>query len=322
MISDDRGGWLLLTASLPGRAVGMHRVRVWRALKDAGAAALRDGVSLLPAAPEHAELLRGLGEDVRAAGGTAFVLELPPQRPEVESALLALFDREADYAQLVNQGTELRRQLTRLDETAARRALRRLHRELQAIERVDFFPGLSREEATRTLASLEGDINQRFSPGEPVPVPGGIQSREPAAYRGRRWATRERLWVDRVASAWLIRRFIDPDAEFIWLTKPAHCPEDALGFDFDGAQFTHIGDRVTFEVLAASFGLEDDRGIRGLGALVHYLDVGGTAVAEAPGFEGVLASMRETSADDDALLAAITPVLDALYRMYSKDIRQ
>jgi hypothetical protein len=121
-----------------------------------------------------------------------------------------------------------------------------------------------------------------------------------------------------VASAWLIKRFVDPDAKFVWLAKPADCPADAHGFDFDGATFTHANDLVTFEVLLAAFDLNDEPGLDGLARLVHYLDVGGDEpVPEAAGFEAVLAGLRDSHATDDALLAAVTPVLDALLRRFS-----
>ena len=136
-------------------------------------------------------------------------------------------------------------------------------------------------------------------------------------YQGRLWATRRHLWVDRVASAWLIQRFIDPHARFLWLDTPADCPPDALGFDFDGATFSHVGEQVTFEVLLASFGLENDRGLARLGAMVHALDVGGTATPEAGGFEAVLAGARKRWPDDDALLADIGGVLDSLHAHFS-----
>jgi hypothetical protein len=121
-----------------------------------------------------------------------------------------------------------------------------------------------------------------------------------------------------VASAWLIRRFIDPAARFKWLAKPSDCPKSALGFDFDGAAFTHVGDRVTFETLMASFGLEDDAALARLAALVHQLDVGGEPVPEAVGFEAVLAGARERLDDDDALLAEISTVLDSLYAHFER----
>ena len=131
------------------------------------------------------------------------------------------------------------------------------------------------------------------------------------------WATRRHIWVDRVACAWLIQRFIDPSARFLWLETPAECPADALGFDFDGATFTHVADRVSFEVLLASFGLDENRGLVRLGAMVHVLDVGGAAAPEAAGFEAMLAGARKRLPDDDALLAEVGAVLDSLYAHFS-----
>jgi hypothetical protein len=204
-----------------------------------------------------------------------------------------------------------------LDEVAVRRRLRQLEREFDAIASIDFFPGAASDKARPALEELTTVVNRRFSPEEPSASKGAVQRLDVRQYRGRAWATRRRLWVDRVASAWLIRRFIDTEARFLWLEKPDHCPGNALGFDFDGAAFTHIDDRVTFEVLVASFGLETDPGLNQLGRLVHYLDVGGLPVAEAAGLEAVLAGLRDNTPDDDALLAAITPVLDALHRRFS-----
>ena len=141
--------------------------------------------------------------------------------------------------------------------------------------------------------------------------------RDPKDYRGRTWATREHLWIDRVASAWLIRRFIDQKAKFLWLKRVKDCPKSAVGFDFDGAEFTHVGSKVTFEVLVSSFALEQDGGLTRLGALVHHLDVGGIPIAEGPGFATIMAGARLLQQDDDALLKAMTPVLDSLYAGYA-----
>lgn len=109
--------------------------------------------------------------------------------------------------------------------------------------------------------------------------------------------------MDRLASAWLIRRFIDSDAQILWLESPGDCPKDALGFDFDGATFSHNGQRVTFETLQESFLLQTPD-LGRLAGLVHYLDVGGAQPAEASGIEGVLAGLRESTTDDDPLLQA------------------
>jgi hypothetical protein len=138
-----------------------------------------------------------------------------------------------------------------------------------------------------------------------------------ADFQKRRWVTRRRPGVDRMASAWLIRRFIDPKAKFLWLKRPKDCPKQAVGFDFDGAEFTHVDSKVTFEVLLVSFGLEGDAALSRLGALVHYLDVGGIPVPEAPGFAAIVSGARALLPNDAALLDRVSPVLDSLYHAYS-----
>jgi hypothetical protein len=116
----------------------------------------------------------------------------------------------------------------------------------------------------------------------------------------------------------LIKRFIDPQARILWLVRPADCPPDALGFDFDGATFSHIGSRVTFEVLAASFGLQERTAVAQLGLLVHYLDVGGVQPPEAAGIESVLNGMRESIQHDDQLLSAASAVFDGLLMSFNR----
>lgn len=309
--------WLVFTASLSGRSASTPRVRLWRALKDLGAATLRDGVTLLPATDAHREKLLAIGEQLEAEGGTAWLFELPVQTAGTEARLRDAFDRSEAWQTLRANLKTLRTELPRLDEASARRRLRQAERELENVACIDFFPNEEQTTAREALEELTTRTNRRFSPEEPTAANGEVERLDGQDFRGRLWATRKHLWVDRVASAWLIHRFIDKKARFLWLEQPADCPDDALGFDFDGATFTHVDERVTFEVLLASFGLKTDTGLAALGRLVHYLDVGGESVAEAAGFEAVLAGLRESTADDDELLAAITPVLDALHRRFS-----
>jgi hypothetical protein len=146
--------------------------------------------------------------------------------------------------------------------------------------------------------------------------PHGIPRLDPRKFKGKRWATRARPWVDRLACAWLIRRFIDTQARFVWLADPAGstpAPRGTLGFDYDGARFTHVGARVSFEVLAASFGLDADPRLQRIARAVHFLDIGGIPVPEAAGLEAVLAGLREVHADDDQLTLAAAAVFDALH---------
>ena len=305
--------WVLLVATLPGNRQAA-RMRLWRAVKATGAAVLRDGVYLLPDAETGAAHFGPHAEAVRAAGGSAYVL---PCRAEPD-AFTGLFDRGPEYAQLLKTAEALRQRLAGLAETDARREWRALQRGLRAVTAVDFFPGEAGARAAQVVDALEVALRKRFSPDEPVPAATAVRTRDRADYQGRRWATRRRLWVDRVASAWLIRRFIDQDARFLWLAAPGDCPPDALGFDFDGAAFTHVGERVTFEVLLESFGLSGDAALVRLAALVHDADVGGPPQPETAGLEAVLSGVRTQSPDDDALLAAMTPVFDALHTGFTE----
>jgi hypothetical protein len=133
------------------------------------------------------------------------------------------------------------------------------------------------------------------------------------------WATRRRPWVDRLASAWLIRRFIDAQARFLWLKSPADCPKRAIGFDFDGATFTHAGAMVTFETLLATFDLQTPALLR-LGVLVHSLDAGGVIPPEAAGVERVLAGMRDAITDDDQLVLTAAGVFEGLLVAFEKEV--
>lgn len=288
------------------------RVRIWRALKALGCEALRDGAYLLPAA--KATLFEPLAAEVRLHHGAAEVLWLQPRDDAQRDALLALFDRSEAYARWLDEANGLQAALPGLGETEARRRLRALADALLAVQHIDHFPGPARQQAEQALSAVREALDARFSQGEPRAAAGhGIARLDRARFQGRRWATRARPWVDRLASAWLILRHIDPQARFIWLADTTRMPRGALGFDFDGARFSHVGTRVTFEVLCAAFGLDADPRLQRLGAVVHYLDAGGIPATEAAGLESVLSGLRELHADDDALAAAAAAVFDALY---------
>ena len=308
--------WLLLITNLPGRNPTL-RMRIWRALKAAGAGLLRDGAYLLPNRERSREVLEEQGAEIKAAGGLVQVLSFDAESPQQNSDLIALFDRTDDYAGAIQRLDVLKGELAKLTDPEARQRLAGITREVAAVVARDFFPGEPRKQMEGALADTEASLNARFAPDEPHAAHRKIQPRDRKDYRGRTWATRERLWIDRVASAWLIRRFIDPKARFLWLKRVKDCPKSAVGFDFDGAEFTHVDSKVTFEVLVSSFNLEQDTGLLRLGALIHHLDVGGIPIAEGPGFATIMAGARSLQQDDDALLKAMTPVLDNLYAGYA-----
>ena len=297
--------FLAFFVSLPSRQTA-GRMRIWRALRGLGCATLRDGVYLLPEGAERAAQLERIADDVKRVEGTAELFLLDGRDEAQRARLLALFDRGADYAALLAA-------IAAADPDDAK-GLRSLRRELAALAAIDYFPGEAQRQALAALAVLEAAAG-----GEPAAITGEIRRLAGADFQGRTWATRKNLWVDRMASAWLIRRFIDREAKFLWLDNPAKCPKTALGFDFDGAAFTHVGGRVSFEVLAASFGLDADPVLVRIASIVHCLDVGGVPVAEAAGIEAVLAGLRAGAADDDKLLAEAGRIFDGLYRNYQQE---
>ena len=310
--------WLLLILSLPTQSA-TARMRIWRALKALGCAALRDGAYLLPAHKQHRIALRDLADECLREGGSAWVLSAAPGSADDAESYPALFDRSEDFAGIVKTWKEAAATLSDLGPAELTRLQKRLRREYDALRAIDFFPGEASVEAEAAWSDFNQRLERLLSPDEPRDTEGQVPRLELSEYQGRLWATRRHLWVDRVASAWLIRRFIDREARFQWLARPSDCPRKALGFDFDGATFSHVGERVTFETLMASFGLDADPALVRLAAMVHSLDVGGEPVAEAAGFEAVLAGARERLPADDALLAEIGTTLDSLYAHFQRD---
>jgi len=308
-------GWQLLVISLPSNRA-TPRMRVWRALKGLGAAVLRDGVYLLPGSQSAHAAFTQQALEVQRSGGAAQVLQVDTPDAEQGRQFRALFDRAGDYARILQNVRKLKSGLSPRRLAAAARSMKQLRREFESIHATDYFPGPAAAQTGELLAEVEMALT---APGEPSMQTGRIPRLTRKDYRGRTWATRARPWVDRLASAWLIKRFIDPKARIVWLKNPKTCPRRALGFDFDGAAFTHVGARVTFEVLLASFALEDDKGLERIGQLVHYLDVGGVPVPEAAGLETILNGARRQHADDDRLLGEAAKTFDYLYNAFSQE---
>jgi hypothetical protein len=289
------------------------RVRIWRNLKSTHCATLREGVYILPATATSAKAFWEMDAAIREAGAESHLLALQARDEQQEAGFRALFDRAELYAEFAQSMKDARKGFKAAAETEIRKTLRALEVQLQAILGADFFPGKAADAATAGLRTLRQETERQLSPGEPATVAGQIPLLDIRDYQGRTWATRARPWVDRLATAWLVQRFVDETPNFIWLANAKRCPKTALGYDFDGASFTHVGERVTFEVVAASFGLDHDPDLQRLGELVHFIDIGGIAVDEAPGFEMLVRGLQAQHAEDDALLAAALPLFDTLY---------
>jgi len=288
------------------------RMRVWRTLKASGAAVLRDGVYLMPERPEGRDNFEQIAHEVCAGGGSAFVLLA--EEPE-GADFRSLFDRSENYAELMSEIQRTRAALTPDAVLIQLKQIRKLRKAFLKTEAIDFFPSGARRQAESALQELELYVNRIISPDEPQPTQGELSPLAVSDFKNKIWVTRSRPWVDRLASAWLIRRFIDPEARFLWLEDIAACPADGVGFDFDGARFSHVDSRVTFEVLLKRFALET-RPLTQFGLLVHYLDIGGVQPPEAAGVESVLAGLRESITDDDTLLATACTLFDGLLMNY------
>jgi Chromate resistance exported protein len=229
--------WSVLLLTLPTQPSAV-RLRVWRALKTLGCASLRDGVCVLPAS--RTALFDALVTEVRAHGGQASVFELSTSDEAQRADVLGLFDRTEAYARWRTAAQTLAAALPGLAQAEAHRRWRVVSDALQALLRTDYYPGAAAEQAQAELDALRKALDARFSRGEPVAqAPHGIPRLDLRKFQGKRWATRARPWVDRLACAWLIRRFIDARAHFVWLADPAAAtpaPRGAMGFDYDGAR--------------------------------------------------------------------------------------
>jgi hypothetical protein len=309
----------VLVLSLPSRNSTL-RMRVWRALKQSGCGVLRDGVYLLPAGAAGSAVLGKMESEIKSYGGFAMTLELKPRSAEQLAHLQKLFDRSAEHGTLVQKITATKNLLARLGSRRAQTAIRRLERAVQKLSQMDFFAGEAMAQAVAALSDLKRRYQETYAGGEPRFSKRNLRQFKGVRYQKRLWATRKAPWVDRLASAWLIKRFIDRDARFVWIARPSECPKKAVGFDFDGAEFTHVKKRVTFEVLMASFGLEQDPALAAIGAAVHFLDAGGIPVPDAKGLETVLKGAKEKANSDDDLLSEAMRTLDLLYAAYRSEV--
>ena len=302
----------LLISSLPTQNT-TTRMRVWRSLKASGAATLRDGVYVLPLA--HSEKFDAIAHDVISEQGTAYIFHTESLS---NLDLSSIFSRKEEYDTLYKQLNVLRDRLTQDEKKELLKQVRKLRKSIDAIVKIDYYPDETQAQVLNELSLLELSIARLGEVYEPKAIQTHIQLLDKAEYQNQLWATRKRPWIDRLASAWLIKTLIDSKPTFIWLETPDDCPEEALGFDFDGARFSHVNHWVTFEVLLHSFNLET-AALKKIAEIVHYLDVGGIEPPEANGIEKVIQGLRSQISNDDQLFALSNHIFDGLYANLSRE---
>lgn len=318
--------WLLFVHQLPTTPSNL-RVRTWRRLQQLGALPVKQAVYVLPDSPETREDLEWLKTEVIAAGGDAAVFCATNIDTWSDDALVNEFrgSRQEAYGTLAK---EIERILSRLGDVrrksrgrapAASRQANLFRQRLAAIEASDFFGSAGRDRVLSLLKQLdERGPKRRQRQGATSP-----SDLDTTSYRGRLWVTRPRPGVDRMSSAWLIRRFIDPDARIGFASDRASIPPDGVAFDMFDVEFSHRGDACTFETLCAVFKI-DEPAVRRLAAIVHDLDLKDNkfAAPEAVTVGAAIEGLQLAHADDDVLLAQGMSLFDALYRAFDRAARR
>jgi hypothetical protein len=306
--------WLVTLAQLPTEDPAA-RMRVLRTLESLGAAVLREGAYLLPDTAPNRQSLDALADYIGNASGTAHVLGVTASSPAQNEAFKHLFDRSARYDELVKTVESLRVGFGHSDPNAIARVLQKQRREFESISTLDFFPTPAKERAQKAIAQADQAIKQLFFSQAHTHVAPGEN------LHGRTWVTRKPLWADRLASAWLVRRFLDPEGKLAWLDKTEEPPAGAIGFGFDGARFSNSETRVTYEEIVAQLKLGNNPALGRIAAIVHFLEVGGTPVPEAAGVQTLLQGAQRRARDEDELLAEAEKTFDLLYEAYFEPLK-
>jgi len=306
--------WLLLIHQLPPKP-NYLRVKIARHMQRIGAVAIKNTVYVLPAADNSLEDFQWALREIRDGGGEANLFEARVLEGLSDAEVQQLFKaaRDADYAGIVAEAKELLKAFSRKKRDVAQISgdLQRLRKRMSDIRARDFFGAPQGHVAVGLL----DDIGQRLAGSPPAP-------REPEAetFKGRTWITRAGVHVDRMASAWLIKRFIDSDAVFKFVPARGYTPAAGeVRFDMFDAEFTHEGDRCTFEVLIDRLRLHH-RALRAIAEVVHDIDLK-DAKFDRPETEGIAVlvdSIAMAHHDDAARIERASQALDDLYVYYQK----
>jgi hypothetical protein len=302
----EPASWLLLLHQLPAKPA-YARVKLWRRLQSLGAVAVKNAVYALPASSQAQEDFEWAMKEIVAADGEGMIVEARLIDGLSDDAVRGLFNsaREADYRALAKE-------IRAVEKDAAPAQVARLRAEATRIAAIDFFGANGREDVEARLAALAGPAAAPAQASAPL-VSGS----------GHVWVTRRNVHVDRVGSAWLIRHFIDPDATFKFVPAKGYKPRRGeLRFDMFEAEFTHEGDRCTFEVLLQRSGL-DEPALTAISEIVHDIDLkdGKFARAEAGGIAALIDSLAQADLSDQERVERGGQLFDNLYALFRKPRR-
>ncbi len=301
--------WIVFSYSLSQSSRSSPRVALWRRLQRVGAVSPLNGMYVLPARPECQEAFQWLAQEIRSAKGEALVMQVEHFEGKTDAELTALFNqaRAAEYQELEEQIAEVEKLKDPLIVKEGLDQARRRHAE---IARMDYFGSAAGSRVGQHLAELAA----RLLPRSESPA---VPSARKEDYHGRTWATRPRPYVDRLASAWLIRRFIDPKATIRYTLAPK---SDEVTFDMEeGGEFGHIANLCTFEVMCLAFGL-DDPGLGAVAELVHEIDLndGRYARPAATGVDSILDGWHKAELSDPELETRGIALFEGLYLHFAR----
>jgi hypothetical protein len=312
--------WLLLVHQLPPEPA-YFRVKIWRQLQALGAVALKNSVYVLPSRDDTREDFQWLLRAIVTGGGEGTLVEARIVDGFSDPELEALFQaaRDADYQEIAEEARKL---ATALDKAKPGRApsaelqgaVRRLRRRLTTIIGLDFFGAAGQQAASGLVGALEARLVTKPSAPETAPA------RAVETYKGRTWVTRQGVHVDRIACAWLIRRFVDPEARFKYVPGKNYAPRPGeLRFDMFEAEFTHEGDCCSFEVMRERFALGDPA-LAAIAELVHDIDLkdGKYDREETSGLAHLILGLCMSERDDDTRVARGSALFDYFYEYFRR----
>jgi hypothetical protein len=312
--------WLLLVHQLPPRPAYL-RVKVWRRLQGLGAVSVKNSVYVLPTSEQAREDFQWLLREIERGGGEGMVCEASLVDGLSDQEVRGLFDaaRDADYAQITKDlrglAAPLKRRGARAKDAELKPRIAKLRRRLAEIAEIDFFSATGR----LTVEGLLSKIEARLADGPPL-EDADMAKQPPPDLKGKTWVTRQGVHVDRIACAWLIRRFIDADARFKFVSAKNYDgkPGEAR-FDMFKAEFTHEGDKCTFEVMLDRIGLKD-AALRAIAEIVHDIDLKDAKYGreQAAGIAHVIGGVCMTQQDDMARIERGSTLLDDTYEYFKR----
>jgi hypothetical protein len=314
--------WLLLIHQIPPKP-DYFRVKIWRRLQRVGAVAIKNSVYVLPKTDQTLEDFQWIVREITEGGGDASLCEAGFVEGLSDGQIEALFRaaRDADYAAIADEARELAQKHRPAAANATKRDelepdASRLRKRLAEVAALDFFDSLGRQTAEGLVSSLEA----RLRPANSVESHQSVKGL--SEYRKRVWVTRKGIHIDRMGSAWLIKRFIAPDAKFKFVPARGYRPEKGeIRFDMYDAEFTHDGDRCTFEVLARF--VPNVAALRPIAEIIHDIDLKDSKFdrSEAAGIDALITGICTRSKNDEVRLSRASALFDDLYESFARRSR-